>query len=33
MAKAAKTPEHRAMLVHMADAWERIATSMTNNDG
>jgi hypothetical protein len=33
MAKLAKNPEHRAMLVHMADTWERIAKSLMTNGG
>ena len=32
MAKLAKNPEHRAMLVHMADTWEAIAKSLVTND-
>jgi len=31
MAKRAKNPEHRAMRAHMADTWERIATSLMKN--
>ena len=33
MAKHAKNPEHRVMLSHMADTWERIAKLLMNNDG
>jgi hypothetical protein len=30
MAKHAKNPEHRAMLEHMAQTWERIAGTLEN---
>jgi hypothetical protein len=30
MAKHAKNPEHRVMLEHMAQTWERIAGTLEN---
>jgi hypothetical protein len=32
MAMRARYPEHRLMLEHMAETWERIARSLTNGD-
>jgi hypothetical protein len=32
MAARAISPEHRIMLEHMAETWERIAQSMGNGD-
>jgi hypothetical protein len=31
MAKYAKNPEHRVMLEHMAQTWERIAGTLENS--
>jgi hypothetical protein len=33
LAKRALNPEHRVMLNHMAETWERIATDMKRSDG
>ena len=30
MSEAARNPEHRIMLQHMSEVWERIARSMEN---
>ena len=31
MAQRAMNPEHRIMLIHMAETWERIAKSLQTN--